>query len=307
MKKQIDLFKSGSLGRAVGFLDHHLGILFLLPGLSILGIILVYPLMFNIYLSFTNAHLLYPDTRFVGLKNYVQLFTSEEFLSAAKRSVIWTMGVLALQVPLGLATALLLKTSSRRNMVFRSLLIIPYVLPPITVAVMWRWMLNSLYGVVNFLLIGVGILDMPFPWLSNINTAFPTVIVIATWFGFPLLTIAFLAGLQSIPVSHYEVAAIEGASPLQTFWYVTLPGIKTIVTIMILLRIIWVFNSFDILFLLTGGGPIGSTETLPILAYYTGWKSFLIGKTAAIATTLFVILFVFMVFYLKSSRKEETV
>ena len=305
MKTGIEYSRIRFFGQAVNWLDNHLGIVFLLPGICIVGLILVYPLVFNIYLSFTDAHLLYPDTHFIGFKNYVSILTSPEFFSAAKRSIIWTVGVLALQIPLGLGAALLLKTSNKKNIVFRSLLIIPYALPPITVAVMWRWMLNSLYGVVNFLLMRIGILSVPLPWLNNFNTAFATAIVITTWFGFPLLAIAFLAGLQSIPSSHYEVAAIEGASSIQTFWHVTLPGIKSIVLIMTLLRIIWTFNSFDILFLLTGGGPIGSTETIPILAYNLGWKSFVVGKTAAIATLLFVILFIFVVFYLKSSQKEE--
>jgi multiple sugar transport system permease protein len=185
------------------------------------------------------------------------------------------------------------------------MLILPYALPPISVALMWRWMLNSTYGIVNIFLMRIGIIETPIPWLSGLYTALPTAILINTWFGFPLMTIAILAGLQSIPIEHYEVANIAGASAWQTFWKVTLPGIKQIVGIMVILRIIWVFNSFDILFLLTGGGPLRTTEALPILAYYTGWKSQLIGKAGALATILFLFLLVFMIFYFRMAKLEE--
>ena len=191
-------------------------------------------------------------------------------------------------------------------MVFRSLVIIPFALPPISVALMWKWMLNSAYGIVNYILMQINIIDIPIAWLSNLNTALPVAIFINTWFGFPLMTITIIAGLQSIPSEHYEVADIEGASGWQTFWNVTIPGIKQIVGIMIILRIIWVFNGFDILYLLTGGGPLRSTEALPILAYYTGWKSQLVGKTGAIATLLFLFLLLLMSVYFKLVKIEDT-
>jgi multiple sugar transport system permease protein len=286
-------------------IDKHLGVVFLIPGFVIIVSILIYPIGTNIYLSFTNAHLIFPDVKFVGFRNYLEFVTDRAFFNAFKVTVIWTISSVALQLLVGMITALLLRESHKRNMAFRSMLILPYALPPISVALIWRWMLNSTYGIVNIFLMRIGLIEAPIPWLSGLYTALPMAILINTWFGFPLMTISILAGLQSIPIEHYEVANIEGASAWQIFWRVTLPGIKQIVGIMVILRIIWVFNSFDILFLLTGGGPLRSTEALPILAYYTGWKSQLIGKAGALATFLFLFLLILMVFYFRMAKLEE--
>ena len=287
-------------------IDRRLGIVFLLPGFFIIVMILIYPIGTNIYLSFTNAHMIYPDMKFIGIRNYVELIRDPRFLNALMVSAVWTVSSVVLQLLAGLITALLLKESNRRNMAFRAMLVLPYTLPPITVALIWRYMLNSAYGVVNLALLSMGLIEVPIAWLSNLNTALPSAILINTWFGYPLMTIAIMAGLQSIPIEHYEVANIEGASGWQAFWHVTLPGIKQIVGIMVILRVIWVFNSFDILYLLTGGGPLRRTEALPIITYYTGWKSQLIGKAGSIAVVLFVFLILLMLFYFRISRIEET-
>jgi multiple sugar transport system permease protein len=286
-------------------IDKNLGIVFLIPGIFLLAVIIVYPITMNLVLGFSNAHLIFPDTEFIGLKNFIELLTDPRFHNAAKITFIWTVSSVALQVLAGLVTALLLREKSGKNAAFRSMIIIPYALPPITIALVWRWMLNSLYGVINFIFVNIGIIQDPISWLGTPATALPTAVLINTWFGFPLLTISILAGLQSIPSEHYEVAHIEGANGPQIFRFVTLPGIKQILGIMVILRIIWVFNSFDILYLLTSGGPLGSTETLPILAYYTGWRSRLVGKAGAIATLLFIFLMGLMLIYFRVTKIEE--
>ena len=162
-----------------------------------------------------------------------------------------------------------------------------------------------MYGVYNFFLISLNIIDQPIPWLGDPSYSMTAVVIVNVWFGFPLFTLGILAGLQSIPSEQYEVAKIEGANWYQTFWYVTLPNILTIVGIIIILRTIWVFNTFDLIYILTGGGPLNSTMTLPIYSYLVGWKSGLLGETAAVAIFLFLILIIFTFFYFRLFKIDE--
>jgi multiple sugar transport system permease protein len=292
------------LNRLAGFLDRNLGILFLLPGFLVLVMILAYPIVTNIWLSLTDAHLVYPGASFVGLRNFAELLRSTWFHDAARRSVIWTVGSILLQLAFGMIAALLLNRPTRYAGVYRTFLIIPYTFPSVTVAFIWRYMLNGLYGVSNYILLQLGVIKQPVSWLGNPNTALGTLVLINVWFGFPLFALAILAGLKAIPDEHYELAAIEGASRLQTFRLVTLPGIRTIVGIMVVLRTIWIFNAFDLVWLLTGGGPGRSSETLPVFAYIIGWRQYYLGETAAVAVLLFGFLGVMSVLYFRLLRIE---
>lgn len=290
------------VGRTGAHLDRHLGALFLVPGCLVLLLIIAYPIVANVWLSMSDAHLVYPGTSFIGAENFAELLRSPRFGNAVKNSILWTVGSVSLQLIVGLGAALLLNRPIRLGWMFRTLLFIPYAFPPITVAFIWRWMLNGLFGVANSVLIRLGILEQPISWLGDSRTALLTVILINVWFGFPLFALAILAGLQSIPGEHYEVAAIEGSTALQSFWYVTLPVIRTIIGIMLILRTIWVFNAFDFIWLLTGGGPGRVTETLPVLAYVTGWRQYFLGETAAIALMLFGFLAVMATGYFRLFR-----
>ena len=158
---------------------------------------------------------------------------------------------------------------------------------------------------VQFFLMHLNLIDQPIPWLGHPDTSMFATVVVNVWFGFPLFTLGILAGLQSIPSEQYEVARIEGANWYQTFWYVTLPNILTIVGIIIILRTIWIFNTFDLIYVLTGGGPINSTLTLPIYGYIVGWKNGLLGETAAVAMFLFFILMIFTFFYFRLFKIDE--
>lgn len=304
-RRDVDI-RSSLLKRMGHAVDARLHTLFLLPGLIIIFGMLIYPVSMNIIYSFTNKHLIYPRLNFTGFENYRKVFADSEFLFASLNTVIWTVGSIILQVILGMITALMLRNSKRRgSATARVLLLLPYALPPITVALMWRWMLNSSFGVVNKLLVQFHILEIPISWLSSVNFALPTAVFINVWWGMSLFTISFIAGFQSIPEEHYEVAAIEGARGYQTFFFVTLPGIRQIFGVILILRIIWVFNSFDILFLLTGGGPLNRTLTLPIYSYFLGWKSQLLGRASAVAVILFVFLLIMMTFYFKYAKLDE--
>ena len=180
----------------------------------------------------------------------------------------------------------------------------PYTLPIIAVTILWRWMLNGVYGVVNHFLLALGLISKPISWLSNSTTVIPSLVVMNSWFGYPLMALSILAGLQTIPDEFYEVAQIEGASYFQTFRKVILPSIKRIVVMMLILRTIWIFNTFDMVFMTTGGGPSRATEILTIFGYNLGWRRYLIGRTAALSVILLIILFILISMYMRGFRME---
>lgn len=289
------------------WLDRHLGVLFLLPGMLVLAATLTYPIVSNLWNSFTDAHLVYPGAEWIGLENYRLTFADPDFYRAAKNSFVWTFSSIAIQVVLGLAAALLLNARVAGQFFFRLAMIVPYAFPTVTIALVWRWMLNSVYGVANFMLLGIGLIDKPIAWLSSQQYSMAVAVLVNVWFGYPLFALGILAGLQSIPAEHYEVARIEGASPWQTLRHVILPGIQKILGILIVLRTIWIFNAFDLVFLLTGGGPRGATETLPIYAYRIGWDIGFISQTSAIAVLLFIVLLGFAALYFRLTGSDKDV
>lgn len=292
------------LKRLGDFLDRRLGVLFLIPGLLVLAVTLTYPILNNLWNSFTDAHLIYQGAEWIGFDNYRLTFQDSAFYRALRNSAVWTASSIILQVALGLGAALLLNVRVPGQTFFRLAMIVPYAFPTVTIALVWRWMLNSVYGVFNFILMRIGAIDAPIAWLSSQQYSMATVVFINVWFGYPLFALGLLAGLQSIPAEHFEVARIEGASPLQTLRHVILPGVTKILSILVILRTIWVFNAFDIIYLLTGGGPRGATETLPIYAYRIGWDLGYISQTSAIAILLLIVLIGFAIVYFRISRAE---
>jgi multiple sugar transport system permease protein len=169
----------------------------------------------------------------------------------------------------------------------------------------WRWMLNDQGGVVVWLAVALGLMPQPAFLLGLPWTALPTVMAVATWYGYPFMAAALLAGMQSIGEEYYEVAKIEGASTWQQFTHVTLPFLKPVVVIVLVLRTIWVFNSFELIFLLTGAGPNGATLTLPLLAYTLGWQQYLPGKAAAVSVLMLLVLSGAAFVYLRALRVQR--
>ncbi len=290
---------TGVRPRIVDFVDRHLGIIFLAPALILVLGTLVYPVISNIYYSLTDKHLYLPGVSWVGLDNYVEIFTDPAFYKALGNTVVYTTAVVLLQLVFGVLSALLLNANIPGKQFFRLLVIIPYAFPSVTVALLWKWILHGLFGGLNGMLMWIGLIEQPISWFSNASAAMPMAVLVSVWFGYPLFTLTILAGLQSIPKEHYEVARIEGANVWNTFWHVTFPSILRVVGVIVILRVVWVFNTFDLLFVLTGGGPVGATETLPLYVYRMGWSLGLIGQTASVAIILFMMLFVVIALLLK--------
>ena len=281
----------------------------LAPAAFCLAVVLVYPVLANVAYSFTNRSFLFPDTSVVGLKNYGDILGDPiyGFWAALRISVIWTLCTVAVQFVVGMGAALLLNQPVPGQRLFRVLLLVPWAFPVIVYAMIWRWMLNDQGGVITWLAVAVGLMPQPRFLLGDPYTALPTVVGVAVWYGYPFMAATILAGMQSIGEEYYEVAKIEGASTWQQFTHVTIPFLRPVIVIVLVLRTIFLFNGFELIFLLTGGGPNGATLTLPLLAYNLGWQQFLPGKAAAVSVLMLLVLSVAAFVYLRALTVQRQV
>ena len=279
-------------GGLSGFVDRNFMWIGLAPATICLAVVLVYPVLANVGYSFTNRSFLFPDTSVVGLKNYSDILGDSiyGFWAALRVSIVWTLCTVALQFVVGMGAALLLNQAVPGQRLFRVLLLVPWAFPVIVYAMIWRWMLNDQGGVITWLAVAVGLMPQPRFLLGDPYTALPTVVAVAVWYGYPFMAATILAGMQSIGEEYYEVAKIEGATVWQQFTAVTLPFLRPVIVIVLVLRTIFLFNGFELIFLLTGGGPNAATLTLPLLAYNLGWQQFLPGKAAAVSVLMLFVL-----------------
>jgi len=282
-----------------------LGVLFLLPTLAFLVVLIAYPVAYNVYLSFQDYNYLLGVSRFVGLQHYVQLLHDPVFWRSLGNNLVWTLGGVGGQLLLGFAAALLLDGPGRGMALARTLLLIPYVVPAIATAITWRWMFNDFYGILSFLLAVVGLLPAETSPFASVELAMPAAICVGIWRGFPFAMIVYWATLQGIPTEEYEAARVDGAGALQEFWSITLPHLKHITLVLVVLRTLWMFNYFDLLYLLTKGGPAGATQHLPILVYITSFGLFRFGEAAAIAGLMAVTAGLIIALYVKVHGPKE--
>lgn len=266
------------------------GVAFVLPSaIAVLGL-LIYPVLSSVYFSLTDHHLLRPGHDIVWLENFRQLLTSDAFWRAFVTSIRWTAASIVGQLAVGMMLAICLDKVRRLGGLYRVLLIVPWAFPPIIIAFAWTWILNDVYGVLPNLLTRLDITDGNISLLANPNTVFWTVLAINIWFGSPLFMVNILSALKTIPKEQYEAATVDGASAWQQFSFITLRNIRNVVGLLVILRGIWVFNNFELLFLLTGGGPGDMTTTLPIFAYRTGWGLHQLGMASAVTVLLLLFL-----------------
>ncbi|MFS8543834.1 MAG: sugar ABC transporter permease [Limnochordales bacterium] len=278
--------------------------LLVLPGVIAIAALLVYPLLRGIWSSFyTHQPLDITQYRFVGLEHYRALLADRVFYTALKHTVIWTVGIVAVHYALGLIIALLLNQDIPGRSVFRALILIPWVVPNISAALTWRWMYAEQFGVINQMLNAIGLASIN--WLGRLDTALGSVMATAIWKGTPFVAVVLLAALQTIPDELYEASAIEGANAWQNFWYVTFPLMRGVTTIILLLTAIWTFNQFDIIWIMTKGGPANVTQILPVYTYLNAFSFFKFNYAAAIGTVGVVILAVLAGFVLRASKEEE--
>ena len=278
--------------------DWKLGMVLAAPILVWLSVFLVYPLANTVIASFHNTRLGMPRGSFVGLDTYRFILTEDDrFWGAVGNSVVFTAGSVALQTVFGLGTALLLHRSFPGRTFLRAWVILPWVVPFSVVAAMARWMLSSSFGVVNWILLQVGFLSSPVSFLANPDLAMFTAISVNSYKWFAFVGVMYLAVLQGIPEDLYEAARIDGSTKRQEFRYITLPALLPTMSIVTLLITFFNFNTFGLIWLLTRGGPGGTTTTLPVLIYRRAFQGFRISEAAAISLVMFVMLLAFTIAY----------
>lgn len=238
------------------------------------------------------------EFQFVGLRNFREILTDMVFLKAIGNTFTFTLGSVALHLVVGLGVALLLNQEIYARKAFRIIALIPWMFSSVVVAGTWRWLLNSQFGPVNDILRRVG-LPSSIEWLGNVSLAMLSVILANAWRGFPFVMVMCLAGLQAIPRQQYEAASVDGAGPWQRFWFVTLPNLRFVLTISTVLDVIWNFKYFDLVMLMTNGGPAGSTEVVVTLVYRNAFEFFRFGYAAAQAVVVFLILAGFTAVYVR--------
>lgn len=263
---------------------------FIFPAILVVGVLLLYPVVTSVFYSFTSKHLIKASYKWVWLDNYKKVLSDPEFLSAFLTSIKWTVCSLLGQILVGFTAALALERVKRGKGVYRTLLIIPWAFPSIVIALSWKWILNGVYGFVPNLLVKLGICQTIPQFFSSAGMVFGTLVFINIWFGAPLIMVNVLSALQTVPKDQYEAAQIDGASPWQSFIHITLPHIRVVVGLLVVLRTIWVFNNFDTIYLITGGGPANLTMTVPIYAYNVGWGLKQLGVSSAVTVLLLIFL-----------------
>lgn len=282
-----------------------LGLVLIAPTVLVFCAVIVYPLVSAIYLSLFSIFTPTLEGSFVGLENYRTLLSDGTFWNALGNTLIWTAGTLTLQVVFGVGMALVLHQNIWFRSLARSLILLPYFLSTVVAVLVWKWLFNDLYGILNHLMLGAGIIDMPLDYLGSMPNAMISVILVGAWKYFPFVVIAVLARLQTIPEPLYEAARIDGAGPIARFFDITLPQLRDVLVVIIMLRAIWDFKEFDLIFLLTGGGPIASTQTLPLLVYKEAFALNQMGMAAAYAVTMMAIMLVFMLVYIRRTRETD--
>ncbi len=275
------------------------------PAVLAMLAVVFYPMVTAVSMSFYDYVVWRPATsKFLWFDNYVAALQSEIFWTSFKQTLLWIGLTIPLQLLLGLVTALLLNQEFAWRWLARMLIIIPWALPSVVIALMWRWIYDPNYGVLNDFLLRMNFLEQSVPWLASPDTALYSVVFVLVWQGFPFFAVMLLAGLQSIPKVHYEAAEVDGAGVWAQFRHVTLPGLKSVLVTSTLLRIIWVANSVDVIYIMTGGGPGYSTYTLPLFAYNQSRRAMKYGFASAIAVLFTALLLALVFMYLRRMSEK---
>ncbi|MDA3979360.1 MULTISPECIES: carbohydrate ABC transporter permease [Gallibacterium] len=279
--------------------------IFVLPALIVVSTLFVYPFLSSIFYSFTNKNLIMPYYKFVGFDNYRAVLGDPTFWWAFLNSIKWTVFSLVGQILVGFSLAMALNRIRHLQWLYKILLIIPWAFPTIVIAFSWQWILNGVYGYLPNIIVKLGLMDVAPHFLSDSTWAFVSLVFVNIWFGAPLIMVNVLSALQTVPQEQYEAARIDGANAWQVFRHITLPHIKVVVGLLVVLRTVWVFNNFDIIYLMTGGGPANSTMTIPILAYNMGWGTKMLGRSSAVTVLLFIFLLLVCFIYFKVISRWE--
>lgn len=264
-----------------------MALLFTAPVLLFMLVLIAYPLLSVVWQSVRYVNLVNPGIKgFAGLENFRTVLEDEDIGPALYNTVLWTALSVAGEYALGLVSALALARDVRGRGLFRAMIIIPWVIPIVVAGLTWTWMLTPEYGVLNHWLVQLGIIRQPIAWLGQPGTALLTVTLVNIWRSFPFYTISLLAALQAIPQDLHEAAAVDGAGPLTRFRVITMPHLRTVSLTLILIHVIWTAINFDFIWVMTQGGPLNASETLPIMIYRYAMQQFDVGAGCALASMM---------------------
>jgi multiple sugar transport system permease protein len=284
--------------------EEWLGPIFVSPALILLLLLVAYPFCMALYFSVSNAFIGRPS-HLVGLRNFINLWQSDAFRQTFQNAFVFCGAAVAAKLVMGISLALLLNQQLWFKRLIRGAVLLPWVIPTALSTLGWWWMFNSLYSVVNWTGLALGLMDPPGPnWLGQKYYAMAAIIIVNIWRGLPFFAITILAGLVAIPKELYEAAEADGAGPVARFWYVTLPLLKGVLAIVVLFSTIFTFSEFNIVFVLTHGGPINSTHLFATLARQVGLETGRIGEGAAISLYLFPVLMLVVWAQLRFVRKQ---
>jgi len=275
------------------------GVLLVLPALLLLGALTLYPVTYGIWISFFNKHSFFPEQNFVGVGNYIAVFADEEFWRSLRLGLIYSVSSIALQLALGVGAALLLNEAFAGRGLVRAVAIFPYVVPTVVAVIIWKWLLNSQFGLVNYLL------GVPISWMGR-DWIMVSLILVSVWQFFPFVLLAVLARLQTIPPELYEAAKVDGANAFYRFVHITLPQLASVLFVVVLLRSIWMFTKFDTPWLMIlGGGAETYIRTLPIYTYQRTFAWYEAGRGSTMAVLMFLMLVAAAALYFHLWRREE--
>jgi multiple sugar transport system permease protein len=298
--------RRGVLGQVV---DARFDYLYVLPALAVMMVVIAYPIWYTVELSFykTPPNLQMKDKVFDGLNNYRTILGSQSFRDVTVNTLIWTVASTLFSFLLGLAAALALHREFAGRGVLRALLLIPYVVSAVSASLVWKWLYHSDFGVIGAFAVEVGLTDRPINFLDNIHTALPSLIVVNIWREFSFAMIMLMAGLQTVPDQLLRAAQVDGANAWQRFWHVTMPHLKGVTMVTVLLLMVANFNSFIIPWIMTGGGPAGSSDIWITQIYQIAFGRQRWGTASAYSVILFVVMMALGYFYVKAlTRGDES-
>jgi multiple sugar transport system permease protein len=277
-----------------------------LPALVFIAVIVVYPLVSNVINSLqTDQRLLQQGPMaWVGLENYRSAWSTGLLQVSVRNSGIYTFACVALAFLLGLGAALLLNRVLHARTMYRVFIVLPWVISPVVAGFAWRWLLNDHFGYVNYILLKLGVIKQAIVWLGDPTYAFVAVIMAGTWRMFPFVMIMMLAGLQNVSQDLLEAAEIDGAGSWRKFFSITVPQVRSVMVVVILLAFIWMMNDFSVVYVMTKGGPLQSTMVLPVLIQHLTFINLRMGTASALSVMLAVILLVLSIVYLRFMEKE---
>lgn len=280
-------------------------IYFLLPAMILLTILYAYPMFLLLVQSFQKVELFGAQSKFVAFDNYIRLLKDKGIYHNLRITLLYSCVTIAIKMLGGLMIALLINSDIYGKKLARFIMLIPWAIPQVAVSIIWKWIYDTRYGYLNYFLDAVNWVQGNIAWLADKDVTLYAVSIVDAWMGWPLITMMILAGLEAIPKSLYEAGRLDGANTWKQFWHITLPELAPVLTITFTLVSIWTFNSFNVIFVMTQGGPLRSTETLMMRVYNEAFKKFDFGMSSALSVLIILFMLAFISLYIRQLTKEE--